>query len=109
MGRYTKKHNILLNNFSKCIKCRMKVYTKITNRKYSLCYYCNYNLKEISLKKVKKLKKLQNEHTKLWSYCQECQQSLCQEIPCKNFDCPIFYRRAQSKRDLINILRAFRE
>ena len=39
----------------------------------------------------------------LWVQCQRCQTSFHQEVICQNQDCPIFFKRIKTKKDLKEI------
>lgn len=40
------------------------------------------------------------ECSKLWTHCQDCQESYTQEVLCSARDCPIYYKREQARTDL---------
>ena len=43
---------------------------------------------------------LENSFARLWTQCQRCQGSLHQDVLCTSRDCPIFYRRKKTQKDL---------
>ena len=51
------------------------------------------------LEKVSELREFEVSFNRLWSQCQRCQGSLCQDVICTSRDCPIFYRRAKVRKD----------
>lgn len=53
------------------------------------------------IKRLYKLKSLQQEFGNLWTECQRCQGTVYQEIICSNADCPIFFRRSKVRKDLL--------
>jgi len=43
---------------------------------------------------------LEHSFSKLWTECQRCQGSLHMDVLCTSRDCPIFYRRKKTQKDL---------
>lgn len=79
----------------KCLSC--KVVVKVG----ALCDHCKKNGKEraVVLEKIEELRDYEISFNRLWSQCQRCQGSLCQDVICTSRDCPIFYRRAKVRKD----------
>lgn len=84
----------------KCLAC------KVVIKQGALCDHCKKNGKErdVVLEKVLELKEHEIAFNRLWSQCQRCQGSLCQDVICTSRDCPIFYRRAKVRKDAASAL-----
>lgn len=46
------------------------------------------------------MREYERQYAMLWTQCQRCMGSLCQDVLCSNSDCPIFYRRRKVQKDL---------
>jgi DNA polymerase delta subunit 1 len=79
----------------KCLSC------KVVIKLGALCDHCKKNGKEaaVVLEKVRELREHEIAFNRLWSQCQRCQGSLCQDVICTSRDCPIFYRRTKVRKD----------
>ena len=79
----------------KCLSC------KVVIKHGALCDHCRKNGKEqeVVLEKMEELREHEIAFNRLWSQCQRCQGSLCQDVICTSRDCPIFYRRAKVRKD----------
>ena len=79
----------------KCLSC------KVVIKLGALCEHCKRNGKEkdVMLEKVRELREFEVVFSRLWSQCQRCQGSVCQDVICTNRDCSIFYRRAKVRKD----------
>jgi DNA polymerase delta subunit 1 len=65
-----------------------------------VCYQCRGNQGTLFFKQMKLVRKQEGQFSKLWTECQRCQSSLHQEVLCTSRDCPIFYRRIKTAKDL---------
>ena len=79
----------------KCLSC------KVVMKHGALCDHCKKNGREktVVLEKINELREYEIAFNRLWSQCQRCQGSLCQDVICTSRDCPIFYRRAKVRKD----------
>jgi DNA polymerase delta subunit 1 len=84
----------------KCLSC------KVVIKSGALCEHCKKNGKEkqVVIEKVSELREYEIAFNRLWSQCQRCQGSLCQDVICTSRDCPIFYRRAKVRKDAANAM-----
>ncbi|KAK6205269.1 DNA polymerase delta catalytic subunit [Scheffersomyces amazonensis] len=87
-------------------------------KKTEVCVYCKTPLKddnhgalcpnciregrgpELYGNALSQMNYLENKFSRLWTECQRCQGSLHQEVLCSNKDCPIFYMRKKSQKDV---------
>jgi len=85
---------------SKCLSC------KVVIKMGALCDHCKKNGKEkqVVMEKISELREYEIAFNRLWSQCQRCQGSLCQDVICTSRDCPIFYRRAKVRKDASNAM-----
>eukprot|EP00920_Eleutheroschizon_duboscqi_P035404 GHVT01085555.1.p1 GENE.GHVT01085555.1~~GHVT01085555.1.p1 ORF type:complete len:1029 (+),score=189.08 GHVT01085555.1:3620-6706(+) len=82
----------------KCVGCNCAV------KAGALCAHCKTGSgAKIVCAKYKELRGLEKAHSDLWTQCQRCQGSLHQDVICQNRDCPIFYRRTKTKKDLAEL------
>ena len=84
----------------KCLSC------KVVIKAGALCDHCKKTGKEqqVVLEKITQLREYEITFNRLWSQCQRCQGSLCQDVICTSKDCPIFYRRAKVRKDAANAM-----
>jgi len=84
----------------KCLSCKVVIKTG------ALCDHCKKTGKEqqVVLEKISQLREYEIAFNRLWSQCQRCQGSLCQDVLCTSRDCPIFYRRAKVRKDAANAM-----
>ncbi|CAH8570693.1 DNA polymerase delta catalytic subunit, variant 2 [Schistosoma haematobium] len=81
-----------------CIGCRTLLPADKTDA--ALCKYCESRASEIYQKEIVQLNLLEKKFTSLWTECQRCQQSIHEEVICTSRDCPIFYMRMKSRKDV---------
>lgn len=55
---------------------------------------------EVYVKALGTVNSLEHDFGRLWTQCQRCQGSLHQDVLCTSRDCPIFYRRKKTQKDL---------
>lgn len=67
----------------------------------TLCKNCQNKSGEIYGEALGRMNLLEERFSKLWTECQRCQGSLHQEVLCENKDCPIFYMRKKSQKDIV--------
>ncbi|CAH8567170.1 unnamed protein product [Heterobilharzia americana] len=81
-----------------CIGCR----TLLPGDKAdaALCKFCEPRASEIYQKEIVQLNSLEQKFASLWTECQRCQQSIHEEVICTSLDCPIFYMRMKSCKDV---------
>jgi len=87
---------------SKCMKCG----NKLKGNHKTVCSKCIPYEGQVYLEKVQALKFKQKRFNELWTQCQQCQGSLCQEVLCSNNACPIYYRRVKARKDLTTLQQA---
>ncbi|UKJ88277.2 DNA polymerase delta catalytic subunit [Theileria orientalis] len=108
-GEHTRVINIssntggLMNKFLKkvnrCLSCNTVIQTS------TFCDNCNQSKKQqVLLDKLKICRMKEETYFKLWTHCQRCQGNLHSAVVCDNRDCPIFYRRVKTSKDLSNLV-----
>ncbi|GJQ12626.1 hypothetical protein GpartN1_g4417.t1 [Galdieria partita] len=81
-----------------CLGCRTPI--SETESKQPLCKYCKANEASIYEKILCNVREYERQYAMLWTQCQRCMGSICQDVLCSNSDCPIFYRRRKVQKDL---------
>lgn len=79
-----------------CIGCK----ALISGSDKTLCSHCKGREAELYCKSVANVSELEKLFGRLWTQCQECQGSLHQDVLCTSRDCPIFYRRKKTQKDM---------
>ncbi|KAF9599784.1 hypothetical protein IFM89_001730 [Coptis chinensis] len=79
-----------------CLGCK----ALISNAEQTLCSHCKGREAELYCKTVANVADLEVLFGRLWTQCQECQESLHQDVLCTSRDCPIFYRRKKAQKDM---------
>lgn len=77
-----------------CLGCKATIKTG------ALCKHCKPREAEIFLKCLMDVRNHEKDFSALWTECQRCMGDLCNDVLCSNGDCPIFYRRTKSQKDL---------
>lgn len=77
-----------------CVGCR----TSLKNG--YICTNCQKNAPALYMEKVLISSNYEKNFQELWTECQRCQGSICQEVLCTNRDCPIYYRREKVRKDI---------
>eukprot|EP00923_Selenidium_pygospionis_P030946 GHVN01054996.1.p1 GENE.GHVN01054996.1~~GHVN01054996.1.p1 ORF type:complete len:1132 (+),score=180.09 GHVN01054996.1:185-3580(+) len=78
-----------------CLSCR----TVITEG--GLCKRCKEGKEaEVVIQRSLEIASKEKEFNELWTQCQRCQGSLHQEVICTSKDCPIYYRRVKSRKEI---------
>lgn len=70
------------------------------DNKGALCENCITKAPELYCDALAQMNYLENKFSRLWTECQRCQGSLHQEVLCSNKDCPIFYMRKKTQKDV---------
>lgn len=81
----------------KCIGCKTVM---PDDSKRALCNHCMDKEGQLYVTEMFKLRRLQENFSKLWTECQRCQGSLHEEVLCTNRDCTIFYMRKKVGMEL---------
>jgi len=66
----------------------------------AVCSDCAPRVGELYNKTLDKVSDLEVRFGRLWTQCQRCQGSMHCEVICSSKDCPIFYMRMKTKKDL---------
>jgi len=97
----TSKVGPMANFFIKkttCLGCKQPM--KENSKNKAVCDHCYPNEANILVKELEKLNQFEINYNKLWTQCQRCTSSLLQEVICTSRDCPIFYMRQKTKKEL---------
>lgn len=68
--------------------------------KGALCNKCMENAQKLYLERRLEANYYERLYSDLWNQCQRCQGSYHQEVICQNYDCPIFFKRLKTRKDL---------
>jgi len=68
--------------------------------KKTLCSHCKENAPVVYQNFLNRVKTKEREFSRLWTQCQNCQGSFHQEVLCTARDCPIYYLRTKTMKDL---------
>jgi len=79
-----------------CLGCR----ALLTPSEKGLCVHCKDNSPIVYQSFLNKVRVKEREFSRLWTQCQHCQGSLHQEVLCTARDCPIYYLRTKTQKDL---------
>lgn len=77
-----------------CLGCKSPI------KQGALCKNCEKNEAKVYLKYLMEMRRHEKDYSALWTECQRCMGDLCNDVLCSNGDCPIFYRRRKSQKDL---------
>jgi DNA polymerase delta subunit 1 len=80
----------------KCLSCR----TPLPKGRKTVCPHCEEMESEMYIRTLSDVRRKEDVFGRLWTQCQRCQQSLHQDVLCSNKDCPIFYMRKKTQKDL---------
>eukprot|EP01028_Stygiella_incarcerata_P012084 TRINITY_DN7264_c0_g1_i1.p1 TRINITY_DN7264_c0_g1~~TRINITY_DN7264_c0_g1_i1.p1 ORF type:complete len:1124 (-),score=299.58 TRINITY_DN7264_c0_g1_i1:209-3406(-) len=80
----------------KCLSCR----TPLPKGRKTVCSHCEEKESEMYIRTLSDVRRKEDAFGRLWTQCQRCQQSLHQDVLCSNKDCPIFYMRKKTQKDL---------
>lgn len=88
-----------------CLGCRTPI--PQSENEQPLCKYCKANEASIYEKILGNVREYERQYAMLWTQCQRCMGSICQDVLCSNSDCPIFYRRRKVQKDLQDASKQF--
>lgn len=83
---------------NKCIGCRVPIAAGEADQ--GLCEGCQPKRMELYLDKLTHVKDHEGRFSVYWTQCQRCQGSFHQEVLCASCDCPIFYMRKKTQKEL---------
>ena len=78
-----------------CVGCK-----SVLKGNEAVCQRCECRVSELYQREVEQLRDYEESFSRLWTQCQNCQESIHEEIICTNRDCPIFYMRTKVIKDL---------
>jgi DNA polymerase delta subunit 1 len=79
-----------------CLGCR----ASLQPNEKTLCSHCKENAPAVYQNFLNKVTTKEREFSRLWTQCQNCQGSFHQEVLCTARDCPIYYLRTKTMKDL---------
>ena len=79
-----------------CAGCR----ARLAKHETVVCDHCRPRLPELYLKQLEAHNDMEAKYSKLWTQCQRCQGSLHQDVLCTSRDCPIFYMRKKTQKEM---------
>jgi DNA polymerase delta subunit 1 len=82
---------------STCLGCKAGL--KDHEKENAICQYCTPRVSEIYQKHLLSYQNAEAKFDRLWTQCQRCQGSLCQDVLCTSRDCPIFYMRKKAQKE----------
>ena len=85
-----------------CMGCK-KPLTSKDEATGAVCSNCRPRIGELYEKTLQKVSDLQVRFGRLWTQCQRCQGSVHCEVICSSKDCPIFYMRMKTKKDVEDV------
>ncbi|KAG8929456.1 DNA-directed DNA polymerase delta [Tulasnella sp. 419] len=83
-----------------CLGCKTELKGTNGKKEGAVCNNCKPKLGALYQEHIKKASDAQVSFSRLWTQCQRCQGSLHQDVLCTSKDCPIFYRRKKSQKDV---------
>jgi len=82
-----------------CLSCKVK----LKKGQKNVCDNCKEKEPDIYRDLLDQFNEVEKNNARYWSQCQTCQGSLHQQVICSEDDCPIFYRRMKSKKDVTEL------
>ena len=82
-----------------CMGCK-KPLTSKSEAAGAVCSDCRPRIGELYEKTMQKVSDLEVRFGRLWTQCQRCQGSMHCEVICSSKDCPIYYMRMKTKKDV---------
>ena len=79
-----------------CAGCR----ARLVKPEIVVCQHCRPRLPELYMKQLDSHTEMETKYSKLWTQCQRCQGSLHQDVLCTSRDCPIFYMRKKTQKEM---------
>ncbi|PLW20358.1 hypothetical protein PCASD_21942 [Puccinia coronata f. sp. avenae] len=83
-----------------CLGCRVPLGKSGKDTNTAVCKNCRPKTAALYSKQMALTQGFENAFARLWTQCQRCQGSLHQEVICTASDCPIFYMRTKSRKDV---------
>ncbi|MBW0480701.1 hypothetical protein O181_020416 [Austropuccinia psidii MF-1] len=83
-----------------CLGCRVPLAKASKGTNTAVCKNCRSKTAELYTKQLALTQGYETAFARLWTQCQRCQGSLHQEVICTAKDCPIFYMRTKSQKDV---------
>ncbi|KAI9625850.1 hypothetical protein H4Q26_016098 [Puccinia striiformis f. sp. tritici PST-130] len=83
-----------------CLGCRVPLGKTTKDTNTAVCKNCRPKTAALYSKQMALTQGFENAFARLWTQCQRCQGSLHQEVICTASDCPIFYMRTKSRKDV---------
>jgi len=83
-----------------CLGCKTPLRANNSVSNGAVCDNCRPRINELYQKQVTTTSETQVKFARLWTQCQRCQGSLHQDVLCTSRDCPIFYMRKKSQKDV---------
>ncbi|RKO95424.1 hypothetical protein CAUPRSCDRAFT_9169 [Caulochytrium protostelioides] len=71
-----------------------------------VCQHCRTQAPQLYMKQLRLAREAEERYARLWTQCQRCQGSLHQDVICTSQDCPIFYMRKKSQKDVSTAMAA---
>lgn len=78
-----------------CVRCNCSM-----KANGPLCEGCKPFEPSVLLEKLDELRRVEVDHSRLWTQCQRCHGNMSVEVVCAARECPIFYKRVKAKKDL---------
>ena len=85
---------------NKCLSCKATLDAKDSASSATLCSHCRPKEAEVFRKQLATVSALEDKFSQLWTQCQRCQGSMHADVLCSSRDCPIFYMRKKTQKDL---------
>ena len=85
---------------AKCLACKAALDPKDAGATATLCSHCRPREAEIFKRQLATVNALEDKFSLLWTQCQRCQGSMHADVLCSSRDCPIFYMRKKTQKDL---------
>ena len=98
---YTTNQISAKNPFAKFVTVKQScLHCKGAINQGALCKTCSPKIKEIFVERQLEVNYYERLYSDLWNQCQRCQGSFHQEVICDNYDCPIFFKRTKTRKEL---------
>ena len=82
-----------------CMGCKKPLVTA-SEAAGAVCENCRPRIGELYTKTLTKVSELEVRFGRLWTQCQRCQGSMHNEVICSSKDCPIYYMRMKTRKDV---------
>ena len=84
----------------RCFGCKSVFEPNQDGADANLCAHCVPKRAQLYLKQLANVNEHEQRYAELWVTCQRCSGSLHQDVLCTSSDCPIYYSRVKTRRDL---------